>query len=158
MKLRARMMASDEVEDLRQETLIRVFAALRKQDGVRRPESFGAFVNSVCNNVLSEYYRSAAKDQPIEDPRLEDTDRVFDLEGMLVTKQFSEHVRRILDGRSAASLANNCRREFSKLSCDRYIGASNLAAAKVARGRRRRRDISCAVSVSAGCFSKYSKK
>jgi RNA polymerase sigma-70 factor (ECF subfamily) len=97
MKLRARMMASHEVEDLRQETLIRVFAALRKQDGVRRPESFGAFVNSVCNNVLSEYYRSAAKDQPTEDPRLEVPDRVFDLEGMLVTKQFSEHVRRILD-------------------------------------------------------------
>ena len=96
MKLKSRMLASDEVEDLRQETLIRVLAALRKQGGVRQPESFGAFVNSVCNNVLNEYYRSAARDQPIEDPRLEVPDKVFDLEGMLVTKQFSERVDQIL--------------------------------------------------------------
>ena len=98
MKLRARMMASDEVEDLRQETLIRVFAALRKQDGVRRPESFGAFVNSVCNNVLLEYYRSSGRNQPMENSHLEIPDKVLDLEGMLVTKQSSERVRRILEG------------------------------------------------------------
>src|SRR3989440_12273897 len=58
IKLRSRMLTSDKVEDLRQETFIRVIAVLRK-DGVRQPERFGAFVNSICNNVLLEHYRSS---------------------------------------------------------------------------------------------------
>jgi len=98
IKLRARMLANDRVEDLRQETFIRVIAALRREGGVRQPERFGAFVNSICNNVLLEYYRTSARNQPMEDSHLEIPDKVLDLEGMLVTKQSSERVRRILDG------------------------------------------------------------
>jgi len=98
IKLRARMLTSDKVEDLRQETFIRVIAALRREGGVRQPERFGAFVNSFCNNVLLEYYRTSARNQPMEDSHLEIPDKVLDLEGMLVTKQSSERVRRILDG------------------------------------------------------------
>jgi RNA polymerase sigma-70 factor, ECF subfamily len=98
IKLRARMLASDKVEDLRQETFIRVIAAVRKEAGVRQPERFGAFVNSICNNVLLEYYRSSARSQPMEDLHLEIADKVLDLEGMMVTKQTSERVRKILGG------------------------------------------------------------
>ena len=97
IKLRSRMLASDKVEDLRQETFIRVIAAVRKDGGVRQPERFGAFVNSICKNVLLEYYRSAAKDQPMEEVHMDIPDKVLDLEGMLVTKQSAEQVRRILD-------------------------------------------------------------
>ncbi len=97
IKLRARMLPPDKVEDLRQETFTRVLAALRREGGVRQPERFGAFVNSVCNNVLLEHYRSSAKNQPIEDCHLEIRDKVLDLEGMLVTKQSSERVRHILE-------------------------------------------------------------
>lgn len=96
IKLRARTVPSDKVEDLQQETFIRVIAALRKEGGVRQPERFGAFVNSICNNVLLEYYRSSARTQPMEDSHLEIPDKLVDLEGMLVTKQASEHVRQIL--------------------------------------------------------------
>jgi len=97
IKLRSRMLTSDKVEDLRQETFIRVIAAVRKDGGVRQPERFGAFVNSVCKNVLLEYYRSTAKDRPTEDAHMDIPDEVLDLEGMLVTKQSGEQVRRILD-------------------------------------------------------------
>ena len=97
IKLRSRMLASDKVEDLRQETFIRVIAAVRKDGGVRQPERFGAFVNSICKNVLLEYYRSAAKDHPVEETRMDIPDKVLDLEGTLVTKQSAEQVRRILD-------------------------------------------------------------
>ena len=90
-------MASDEAEDLRQEGLIRVLATLRKQGGARKPESFGAFVNSICNNVLSGYYRSTAKNQSIADSRLQIPEKVLDLEGILVTEQPSERVRQILE-------------------------------------------------------------
>ena len=97
IKLRSRMLTSDKVEDLRQETFIRVIAAVRK-DGVRQPERFGAFVNSICNNVLLEHYRSSAKNQPMEDVYMEIPDKILDLEGMLVTKESAQQVRRILDG------------------------------------------------------------
>jgi len=95
IKLRARMLPAEVVDDLRQETLIRVIAAVRTSGGVRQPERFGAFVNSVCNNVLLEFYRSRSK--PLESAHLEIPDKVLDLEGMLASKESSERVRRILD-------------------------------------------------------------
>jgi len=98
IKLRSRSLTFDRVEDLRQETFIRVIASLRKEGGVRHPERFGAFVNSICNNVLLEYYRSSAKNLPMEDEHMDIPDKVLDLEGMLVTKQSAEQVRRILGG------------------------------------------------------------
>jgi RNA polymerase sigma-70 factor (ECF subfamily) len=101
IKLRSRTLTSDKVEDLSQETFIRVIAKVREEGGVRQPERFGAFVNSICNYVLQEYYRSStknAKNQPMEEEHMEIPDKVLDLEGMLVTKQSAEQVRRILDG------------------------------------------------------------
>jgi RNA polymerase sigma-70 factor, ECF subfamily len=97
IKLRSRWLASDIVDDLSQETLVRVVAKVREDGGVRQPDRFGAFVNSICNNVLREYYRSAAKNQPMEDAHMDIPDKVLDLEGFLVTKQSAERVRRILD-------------------------------------------------------------
>ena len=96
IKLRARAFGSDKVDDLKQDTFIRVIAAVRKEGGVRQPERFGAFVNSVCNNVLLEYYRSLGKNQQMDDTHEEIPDRVLDLEGMMVSKQSSEHVQKIL--------------------------------------------------------------
>jgi RNA polymerase sigma-70 factor (ECF subfamily) len=97
IKLRSRTLTSDKADDLQQETFIRVIAALRREGGVRQPERFGSFVNSTCNNVLMEYYRSSAKIQPMEDAQMDMPDKILDLEGMLVTKQSAEQVRRILD-------------------------------------------------------------
>lgn len=85
------------MEDLRQETFIRVIAALRREGGVRQPERFGAFVNSICNNVLLEYYRASAKNQKMDEVHPEIPDKVLDLEGMLVTKQSAERVRQVLN-------------------------------------------------------------
>jgi len=96
IKLRARRLAPETVDELRQETFSRVIAALRKQGGVREPERLGAFVNSVCNNVLMEFYRARSRTQPLEDFHLEKVDKVLDLEGLLVTRESQEHIRRIL--------------------------------------------------------------
>jgi RNA polymerase sigma-70 factor (ECF subfamily) len=98
IKLRARILPSDKVEDLCQETFIRVIAAVRREGGVRQPERFGAFVNSICNNVLLEYYRNSGKNQQMDDTHLEIPDKLLDLDGMLVTKEASERVRQILKG------------------------------------------------------------
>jgi len=96
IKLRSRTISSDKIEDLKQETFIRVIAAVRKEGAVRQPERFGAFVNSICNNVLLEYYRTLGKNQQIDETHQEIPDQILDLEGMMVSKQFSEHVRKIL--------------------------------------------------------------
>ena len=95
IKLRSRNISPDRIEDLKQETFIRVIAAVRKE-GVRQPDRFGAFVNSICNNVLLEYYRSLGKDQQMEETNQEIPDEVIDLEGMMVSRQLSDRVRKIL--------------------------------------------------------------
>jgi RNA polymerase sigma-70 factor, ECF subfamily len=96
IKLRSRNISPDRIEDLKQETFIRVIAAVRKEGVVRQPERFGAFVNSICNNVLLEHYRSLGKNQQMQETNQEIPDEVLDLEGMMVSKQFSERVRKIL--------------------------------------------------------------
>ncbi len=58
IKLRSRLRSKEAVEDVRQETFVRVLALIRAKDGIRQPERLGALVNSVCNNVLLEHYRS----------------------------------------------------------------------------------------------------
>ena len=98
IKLRARAIEPDKVEDLKQDTFIRVIAAVRKEGGVRQPERFGAFVNSVCNNVLLEHYRSLGKSRQMDGTHEEIPDKVLDLEDMMVSKQSSEQVRKVLSG------------------------------------------------------------
>lgn len=95
IKLRARMLASEAVEDLRQETYIRVLITLRK-DGVRQPERFGAFVNGICNHVIQEFYRASSRTSPWDDTYLELPDHALDGEGLLATKQAKQRVRQVI--------------------------------------------------------------
>ena len=58
LKLRSRLNSQEAMEDVRQETFKRVLALLRGKGGLRQPDRLGPFVNSVCNHVLFEHYRS----------------------------------------------------------------------------------------------------
>jgi RNA polymerase sigma-70 factor (ECF subfamily) len=58
IKLRSRLRSREAIEDVRQETFVRVLALVRAKDGIKHPERLGALVNSVCNHVLLEHYRS----------------------------------------------------------------------------------------------------
>ncbi len=95
--LRARMLAPERIDDVRQETYSRVIAILRREGGVKQPERFGAFVNSVCKNVLHENNRDSYRSQPLTDGHLETPDKIVDLESTLITKQTKERVRAILE-------------------------------------------------------------
>lgn len=97
IKLRSRVRSSQAVEDIQQETFLRVLKTLRTEAGIRSPEKFGAFVNSVCNNVLLEYYRSSSQSNFSDENSADQRDRTIDLDGMLATKQTRERVRKILD-------------------------------------------------------------
>lgn len=67
LKLRPRLRSAALVEDARQETFVRVLTALKRKDSLAAPESLGAFVNSVCNNVLLETYRSGSRATQLDD-------------------------------------------------------------------------------------------
>ena len=99
LKLSKRLHSRSEVEDARQETFARVFAALRKQDGIRQPERLGAFVNSVCNNVLLEYYRSSSQDAPSGEEEAEANipDPAISVVDLIANREIQHKVRHILD-------------------------------------------------------------
>ena len=61
IKLRHKLRSYEAIDDILQEIFLRVFSALQRR-ALTTPESLGAFVNSVCNNVLAEYYRSTTRD------------------------------------------------------------------------------------------------
>ena len=66
LKLRSRVESREVADDLRQETFTRVLGALRAEGGLHHAERLGAFVNSVCNNVLFEHYRSRGRTESLE--------------------------------------------------------------------------------------------
>ncbi|MGC1458276.1 MAG: sigma-70 family RNA polymerase sigma factor [Steroidobacteraceae bacterium] len=60
LKLRSRLASMEAIEDVRQETFVRVLTLVRANE-IRAPERLGALVNSVCNNVLLEHYRARGR-------------------------------------------------------------------------------------------------
>jgi RNA polymerase sigma-70 factor, ECF subfamily len=97
IKLRSRLRSPESVDDVRQETFLRVLRAIRTEDGIHSAERLGSYVNSVCNFVLFEHYRSGQRENPMEEAAPDPPDRTIDLHGSLVTKEKREFVRRILE-------------------------------------------------------------
>ena len=98
LKLRSRLHSPQAIEDVRQEIFARVFAALRSEGRIRQPERLGAFVNSLCNNVLLEYYRASQRDTSLEDEEDQDFPaKDVDIFGAVAAKQIGEKVREILE-------------------------------------------------------------
>lgn len=96
IKLRSRLKSPQAVEDIRQETFVRVFKAVRSKGGVREPDRLGSFVNSICNNVLQEYFRSSARVIRLDDDAPEPLDPAIGMDQVLVTRQTVEKVQQIL--------------------------------------------------------------
>jgi RNA polymerase sigma-70 factor, ECF subfamily len=96
--LRARYLPPERVDDVRQETFTRVISILRRDGGIRQPERFGAFVNSICKNVLRENTRDLYRTQPLQPDHLEspNPEKVLDLERALISNETKEKVREIL--------------------------------------------------------------
>jgi RNA polymerase sigma-70 factor (ECF subfamily) len=97
IKLRARLRSAQAIEDLRQETFLRVLTALRQKQTLRSPERLGAYVNSVCNNLLFELYRSQSRTQCSDIEEFEPADEHMSAEAALVTEERQQHVRQVLD-------------------------------------------------------------
>ena len=94
--LRARRLPPERIDDVRQEALTRVVAVLRRDGGIREPERFGAFVNSIFKNVLRENTREWVKNQTLQEEPLDVPDKVIDLEHALISEETSKTVRKTL--------------------------------------------------------------
>jgi RNA polymerase sigma-70 factor (ECF subfamily) len=99
LKLRSRLSSNEAIEDVRQETFARVIGLLRTEGGVRQADRLGAFVNSICNNVLLEHYRSKSmKESSLDDePEGVFVNRGPDALSILETKETTRVVRQILN-------------------------------------------------------------
>lgn len=99
IKLRSRLRCRHLVEDVRQETFRRVLQAVRSPLGIRDPERFGPFVNSVCNNVVLEFLRTENRHRQSgdeADPPAGGAES--DPEAALINEERKALVRRIVEG------------------------------------------------------------
>jgi RNA polymerase sigma-70 factor (ECF subfamily) len=97
LKLRTRLQSPQAIEDICQETFARVLSVLRKDGGLRQPERLGAYVNTVCNHVLFEHYRSSGRIESLDvKGRPELTAKGADALEMAAARQIKDKVREIL--------------------------------------------------------------
>jgi RNA polymerase sigma-70 factor (ECF subfamily) len=97
LKLGKRLRSFAAIEDVQQETFARVLRVLTEK-GIHQPERLGAFVNSVCNNVLHEHQRSAHREVPAEDGVVDGIpDPAFGVVDAIATRQMQQAVGQVLD-------------------------------------------------------------
>ena len=97
IKLRGRIFSRQLIDDVRQETFLRVFQIMRSADGIREPERLGPFVNSVCNNVLREQLRSERRHAtPSEEPPDAPDTVAADPECRLISEESKRVVRLVI--------------------------------------------------------------
>lgn len=95
VKLRRRGWSGHDVEDMCQETFLRVLQTLRKK-GIEHPERIGGFVNSVCSNVMYELCRAHQRHPSVDAVETEPVDTAIDMEGALIHAERKNFVHVIL--------------------------------------------------------------
>ena len=105
IKLRRRLGRSGDVDDVRQETFLRVLTTLRNGAGLRNGSCLGGFVNSVCENILHERARNWKREPLAKDPPADLPDARDGAEAELVRDELVQEVRRVLGTLSAKDQA-----------------------------------------------------
>ncbi|HZS26408.1 MAG TPA: sigma-70 family RNA polymerase sigma factor [Candidatus Angelobacter sp.] len=95
-KLRRHLACPEHIKDVQQETLLRAWAAVRAEGGVRQPERFGAFVSSVCNNILRELYRSRARTRALDEAQNDPIDDSMGPDAILLAEESKKLVQKVL--------------------------------------------------------------
>ena len=71
---------------------------MRSEGRIRQPERLGAFVKTLCNNVLLEHYRASQRGTSLEDEDEQDLPAVVvDLLGSARHEQMQDKAREILE-------------------------------------------------------------
>jgi len=98
VKLRSRLQSREAIEDVRQETFARFYVALR-EGKIVHPERLGSFVNSTCNNVLLEHYRTTTRHGSVDDDdeQKKFSSPVLDPLAMFTAREIQQKVREVLE-------------------------------------------------------------
>jgi RNA polymerase sigma-70 factor (ECF subfamily) len=86
-KLRRHWYLPEFIDDVRQETFLRVFTAIHSQRGVRNPECLAGFVHSTCNHVQLEFGRARRRYCALDDIPAEPTDQTVNAEEDLLKEE-----------------------------------------------------------------------
>jgi RNA polymerase sigma-70 factor, ECF subfamily len=101
MKLRSRVRSQELIDDICQETFLRVLSKLRNKGGVEYPERFGAFVNTVCEYVMLERFRAQTQTDPFPYDDFDTPDPNANTESELVSNERRRIVEQVLRGMPA---------------------------------------------------------
>ena len=96
LRLRRRLRSKELISDIRQETFLRVVRFLHNGGQLDRPESLGAYVLSVSNNVMLEFIRGDARHPLQDETEPELVDMHLDIETELVTAERKQAVAGVL--------------------------------------------------------------
>lgn len=95
-RLRRKVRSYELVEEVCQETFCRVMTTLRRKGGLRNPERLGVFVNTVCNNVLLESFRSEGHTRPFPSPDFDTVDTKVDVASELLMAERKKIVESVV--------------------------------------------------------------
>ncbi|MBZ5604860.1 MAG: sigma-70 family RNA polymerase sigma factor [Acidobacteriia bacterium] len=96
LSLRYRLRSWELIDDIRQETFLRVLNFLRSDRSLDHPERLGAYVHSVCINVMMELLRASTRHPPIPEEAVDVVDKRVNLEKGVITRERKELVRTVL--------------------------------------------------------------
>lgn len=96
IRLRARRYRYHAIDDIRQETFLRVLKSLRAGE-IREAASLGSFVNSVCRFVMLEYHRTSVRHDSTGEEMPEVRDDRADSEEAVYSRERQQIVRKVLD-------------------------------------------------------------
>lgn len=96
LSLRYRLRSWELIEDIRQETFLRVLNFVRSDRSLDHPERLGAYVHSVCINVMMELLRASTRHPPIPEEGFDLPDKRVNTEARVVTRERKEMVSALL--------------------------------------------------------------
>ncbi|HLY98546.1 MAG TPA: sigma-70 family RNA polymerase sigma factor [Candidatus Angelobacter sp.] len=96
VKLRTRMLPPHLIDDISQETFLRVLVAVRVKNVIHDPNRLGPFVNSTCDNILREHWRSSVRDQHVDLETIDVLDDRPDLEQVMLQEENRKLVGEVL--------------------------------------------------------------
>jgi RNA polymerase sigma-70 factor (ECF subfamily) len=96
LSLRYRLRSWQMIDDIRQETFLRVLNFLRSDRSLEHPERLGAYVHSVCINVMMESLRASTRHPPMPEDAHQFPDRQVSPESGAVSEERKRMVRTVL--------------------------------------------------------------
>ncbi len=95
--MRYRLRSWQLIEDIRQETFLRVLNFLRSDRSLDNPERLGAYVHSVSVNVMLELLRASTRHPPLPEESQQYPDSKMHTDGAVVNRERKEMVSQVLN-------------------------------------------------------------